>query len=76
MLPDLINYFLTGKIASEFTNATTTQMVNNSSGTWDIDLLDRLDIPARILPDIIPAGSDLGRLKPEISAEIGLTKLA
>jgi Sugar (pentulose and hexulose) kinases len=72
LLPDLINYFLTGKLASEFTNATTTQMVNNSSGTWDIDLLDRLDIPARILPDIIPAGSDLGRLKPEISAEIGL----
>jgi rhamnulokinase len=74
LLPDLVNYFLTGKIASEFTNATTTQMVNNSSGTWDIDLLDRLDIPTRILPDIIPAGSDLGRLKPEISAEIGLNE--
>ena len=73
LLPDLINFFLTGTIA-EFTNATTTQMVNTFTGTWDIDLLDRLDIPARILPNIIPAGSDLGQLKPTIAAETDLTE--
>jgi rhamnulokinase len=74
LLPDLINYFLTGVIAAEFTNATTTQMVNTSTGTWDVELLNRLDISERMLPDIIPAGNDLGRLKPEVAVEVGLAE--
>jgi rhamnulokinase len=73
LLPDLINFFLTGRMATEFTNATTTQMLNSASGTWDYDLLDRLDLPAAVLPDIIPAGTELGSLKPEIAREVGLT---
>src|SRR5206468_24463 len=42
------------------------------SGTWDIELLDDLDLPARILPKIIPPGRILGKLKPEIADEVGL----
>ncbi len=72
LLPDLINYFLTGKAAAEYTNATTTQMVNAASGKWDRDLLEKLDLPADILPGIVPTGSDLGLLKPEIAAELEL----
>jgi len=41
LLPDLINYLLTGKTATEYTNATTTQMVNARTGDWDADLIDR-----------------------------------
>ena len=72
LLPDLINFFLTGTIAAEFTNATTTQMVSASTGTWDNDLLGRLKITEDILPDVVPAGTCLGKLKPVISNEIGL----
>ena len=72
LLPDLINYFLTGTMAAEFTNATTTQMVNASTRRWDSDLLDELKIPTRILPKIIEPGSDLGRLKPNLANEVGL----
>ncbi len=72
LLPDLINYFLTGKTAAERTNATTTQMVSAASGKWDRDLLEKLDLPADILPEIIPTGSDLGLLKPEIATGLGL----
>jgi rhamnulokinase len=72
LLPDLINFFLTGKLATEFTNATTTQMVNAASRRWDVDLLDRLSLPASILTDIISAGSDLGKLKPAIAREVDL----
>jgi rhamnulokinase len=75
LLPDLLNYYLTGKVAAEFTNATTTQMVNTASGTWDGDLLDRLELPIRILPEIIPAGSDLGDLRAEIAEEVGLPEI-
>ena len=75
LLPDLVNYSLTGKIAAENTNATTTQMVNAATGTWDIEMLKRLDLPVKILPDIIPAGTDLGKLRRELTAEVGLPEV-
>src|SRR5262245_11719045 len=42
LMPDLINLFLTGEARTEFTNATTTQMFNAFTNTWDHELLDRL----------------------------------
>ena len=72
LIPDLINFFLTGKAAAEYTNATTTQMVRAATGRWDRSLLQRLDLRARILPRIIPAGTDLGEMKPQIATALGL----
>jgi sugar (pentulose or hexulose) kinase len=72
MLPDLINYFLTGKACAEYANSTTTQMVNARTGDWDIDLIDRLNLPRRLLQTIVPAGSSLGALLPNIAEETGL----
>ena len=72
LVPDLINFFLTGKAVAEFTNATTTQMVNAATGKWDLDLIERLKLPERILPEIVSAGTELGMLKPEIAAELEL----
>ena len=72
LLPDLINYFLTGNAVAEYTNATTTQMLNAATGDWDVDLLKRLELPSSLLQQVVPAGTDLGRLRPEIEEEIGL----
>jgi rhamnulokinase len=72
LLPDLINYFLTGKPVAEYTNATTTQMVNAATRDWDVDLLKRLDIPIRLLPVMVPSGTEIGELTPEIADELGL----
>src|SRR6187399_1075549 len=72
LLPDLINYLLTGKAATEYTNATTTQMVNARTADWDADLIDRLGLSRRLLQEIIPAGTQLGTLLPEIAEEMGL----
>lgn len=44
----------------EFTNATTTQCFNPTTGTWATELLDRLSIPTTIFPTIVPAGTQLG----------------
>ncbi len=74
LLPDLINYMLTGRAVSEYTNATTTQMVNAATGEWDTDLLDRLDLPRRLLQKIVPSGTRLGTLRPEIASETGLRR--
>lgn len=75
LLPDLLNYFLTGRKGAEYTNATTTQFLNATTGDWDRDLLDRLDLTAGILPEIVHAGTALGPVKPEIAVELGLDRV-
>jgi len=75
LLPDLINYFLTGKAFAEYTNATTTQMVNAASGDWDLDLLQRLNIPQRIMPEIVSTGTEIGYLRPELADDLGLQEV-
>ncbi|HEX8500482.1 MAG TPA: rhamnulokinase family protein [Pyrinomonadaceae bacterium] len=72
LIPDLINFFLNGRAACEYTNATTTQMVAARTGQWDGELLARLGLPAGLLPEIVPAGTDLGPLSPSVADELGL----
>jgi rhamnulokinase len=62
MLPDLINYRLCGAKAAEFTNATTTQMLNVTSGKWDSELLGRLGLKESILPEIVEPSTVRGTL--------------
>ncbi len=71
-IPDLLNYWLTGRTVCEFTNATTTQFYNPREGTWATSLLDRLGIPTGFLPPIVPPGTVLGDLLPSIAEETGL----
>lgn len=63
LIPDLINFLLTGKCVTEYTNATTTQMINARTGNWDHELLQRLSLPLSLLPEIIPAGTEVGPLR-------------
>jgi rhamnulokinase len=72
LIPDLINFMLTGRAACEYTNATTTQLVGARTGEWDTELIERLRLPRRLLAEIVPAGTDLGPLAPEIEEELGL----
>ena len=72
LLPDLINFFLTGKAFAEYTNATTTQLVGARSRNWDTELIDQLDLRADLFPAIISAGTDLGTLMLEMANETGL----
>ncbi|HKP87528.1 MAG TPA: rhamnulokinase family protein [Blastocatellia bacterium] len=72
LIPDLINFFLTGKAVTEYTNATTTQMVKAASGDWDLDLIERLALPSRLLAEIVPAGTNLGPIKPALARDLRL----
>ncbi|RLE90594.1 MAG: rhamnulokinase, partial [Thermoprotei archaeon] len=62
MMPDLFNYWLTGEKMSEFTIATTTQFYDPTIGEWCYKLLEKLDIPTRILRDVVEPGTILGKL--------------
>ncbi|MBX7171026.1 MAG: rhamnulokinase [Pyrinomonadaceae bacterium] len=72
LLPDLINFHLTGKKFAEYSNATTTQLVNAKTGNWDLELLQKLDLDNQKLPRIISPGTDLGFLKTEIANALNL----
>ncbi|HKQ74433.1 MAG TPA: rhamnulokinase family protein [Blastocatellia bacterium] len=75
LIPDLINFLLTGRSVSEYTNATTTQMVNAAAPFWDCTIIDRLDLPTHLLAEIVPAGSDICPLIPKLAEELKLKGL-
>jgi rhamnulokinase len=72
LVPDLINYWLTGVSAAERTNASTTGLVGVHSGEWDSTLLDSLELPRSIFPSLVDAGTTLGGLLPQVATELGL----
>lgn len=58
--PDLFNHWLTGEKVCEYSNATTTQLLDATTGDWATDIMDRLGIPSHIFPAIVPPGTRLG----------------
>lgn len=71
MVPDYFHYLLTGKMATEYTNATTTQLVNKDTKDWDWDLIEKLGYPKKIFQKIHMPGTVLGELREEIQKEVG-----
>jgi rhamnulokinase len=71
LIPDLMNYWLTGEKACEYTNATTTQLFDLEEDGWSRDLFERMDLPSSILVPIVPPATELGPLLPEVAEEVG-----
>ncbi|GGJ04936.1 carbohydrate kinase [Alicyclobacillus cellulosilyticus] len=71
LIPDLLDYFLTGEVAAEFTNATTTQLLHPGTRDWDEELLQAAGIPRRLLPPVAPPGQVIGppAADPELRAD-------
>ena len=73
MLPDYFVYRLTGVRASEYTNATTTQLVNAKTGQWDYELMELLDIPKDIFLSLNMPGTVVGKISAEMISKTGFT---
>lgn len=71
MIPDYLNFLLTGQKYSEYTNATTTGLVNAASQTWDEALLHALGYPFGIFKPLSLPGTKVGPLSPAIEKEVG-----
>jgi rhamnulokinase len=69
-IPDLFNYWLSGRTVCEFTNATTTQFHNPRAGAWATPLLEKLGVPTHILPEIVPPGTVLGPLRRSVADDM------
>lgn len=70
-MADLLNFWFTGVKRTEFTLATTGQMVDPATGGWATDLLDRLNLPSHILTPISAPCQAVGPVLPEIASECG-----
>ena len=70
--PDLFAYMLTGEMHTEYSIATTSQMIDLETRTWSDEILDKLDIPRRLFTDIVPSGTVTGMLGADVCAECGV----
>ncbi len=73
MMPDFFHWCLSGERSSEFTEATTSQCFNTTSGDWSYDLIKQFDIPTSIFQKAVSPGTTIGPLRESVSAETGLT---
>lgn len=71
MIPEYLNFKLTGNIKNEYTNATTTQLVNATTKDWDTELLTKLSIPTKIFGKLNMPKTTVGRFTPDIINEVG-----
>ncbi|MFA6663954.1 MAG: rhamnulokinase family protein [Lachnospiraceae bacterium] len=72
LTPDLLGYFLTGIKRAEYSIASTTQLMDARGHCWSDKVINALGLPKRIFPEIIPSGTKLGPILPEITKELGL----
>lgn len=68
-IPDLLNFWLTGRKVNEYSNATTTQCYDTQRNIWAIDLLDRLGIPGSLFGEIIRPGEVIGALSEQVAQD-------
>ncbi len=73
MIPDYFHYLLTGKKVTEYTNATTTQLVSPVTKDWDYELIEMLGYPKKMFLPIVKAGEKLGHFTEEIEKEVGFS---
>jgi rhamnulokinase len=67
-IPDLLNYWLTGALTSEYTVATTTQFIDARTRTWATRMLDEIGLPTRLLQPLVEPGTMIGTLQASVSA--------
>ena len=73
-IPDIINYMLTGRKATEFTFATTSQLYNPSTKCWDDELFNMLGINKSIMQEVIPPCTNIGKLLSKHTVSPNLSK--
>lgn len=71
-MPDLLNYMLTGICKTEYSIASTSQLLDAKKRVWSSEVIHALGIPERIFTEIVPSGTVIGTLRPEICEELGV----
>lgn len=75
LMPDLLGYFLTGERQTEYSIASTTQLLDAVNRQWSEGIMEGLGLPRRLFTAIKPCPSRLGRLSEEVAAELGVERI-
>jgi rhamnulokinase len=75
LMADLVSYHLCGDIFSEYTLASTSQLVDMNAGKWSAELFEKLSLPMDVMPKIVQPGSVVGKLKKQIADKIGCAQI-
>lgn len=71
MLPEYLNFRLTGTMKKEYTNATTSGLVNAASKAFDAQIIQALALPAHLFTELSQPGDAVGELLPDVVAKVG-----
>lgn len=71
MMPDYLNFRLTGKKKNEFTNASTTGLLFAETRTWDMELIKKLGLKESLFKDLSMSGTFVGDLSEDVAKEVG-----
>lgn len=71
MIPDYFNYKLTGVKKQEYTNATTSNLVNAEGKEWDVEIIDKLGLPKKLFGKLSLPGTTVGAFSQKISDLVG-----
>lgn len=71
MIPEYLNYRLTGVAMNEYTNATTSQLVNAKTQDWDFELMEMLDLPTKIFGELNMPKTLVGPLSSNMAERVG-----
>ena len=70
-VPDLLKYFLTGTKQTEYTIASTSQLLDAKTRNWSWEIIDKLGFPKEMFGEIVQPGTSAGKLLPHIREEVG-----
>lgn len=73
LIPDLFNYWFTGMKVNEYTDASTSQLIDPFARGWAHDLIVKLGLPAKIFGTVVKPGTLLGPLRGAAASQAGLT---
>lgn len=70
-IPDLLKYFLTGTKQTEYTIASTSQLLDAKERNWSWEIIDKLGLPKEMFGEIVQPGTSAGKLLPHVLDEVG-----
>ncbi len=71
MIPEYLNFLLTGKMMNEYTNASTTNLVNAKEKTWDYGLIEKFGFPRKLFKQLHLPTEEIGNFTEEIKEKVG-----
>jgi len=74
-MADLFSYYLCGRAFSEYSLASTSQLMDMRTGKWSREIFSKLSLPIDIMPDIVPPGKVVGKLTKPIADELGCKQI-